>query len=89
MINCKRYRGYNLSKIERFRKIVWDKAKEIVTSGYERKRFLDIASFTNKYDGENTLKKGVVTVKGLTSKKGNKFDANMRYEKITITNSSA
>ncbi|WP_100331042.1 type IA DNA topoisomerase [Bacillus xiapuensis] len=27
------------------------------------------------------LKNGVVTVKGLTSKKGNKFDANMRYEK--------
>jgi DNA topoisomerase-3 len=27
------------------------------------------------------LMNGVVTVKGLTSKKGNKFDANMRYEK--------
>ncbi|MEK4029950.1 DNA topoisomerase [Pseudobacillus sp. FSL P4-0506] len=27
------------------------------------------------------LKNGVVTVKGLTSKKGNKFDANLRYEK--------
>ncbi len=27
------------------------------------------------------LKNGVVTVKGLTSKKGNKFDAKMRYEK--------
>ncbi|HLR68533.1 MAG TPA: DNA topoisomerase, partial [Virgibacillus sp.] len=27
------------------------------------------------------LKNGVVTVKGLTSKKGNKFNANMRYEK--------
>lgn len=27
------------------------------------------------------LKNGVATVKGLTSKKGNKFDANMRYEK--------
>lgn len=27
------------------------------------------------------LKNGVVTVKGLTSKKGNKFDANMKYEK--------
>ncbi|MBE1556286.1 type IA DNA topoisomerase [Sporosarcina limicola] len=27
------------------------------------------------------LKNGVVTVKGLTSKKGNRFDANMRYEK--------
>jgi DNA topoisomerase-3 len=27
------------------------------------------------------LKDGVVTVKGLTSKKGNKFDANLRYEK--------
>ena len=27
------------------------------------------------------LKNGVVLVKGLTSKKGNKFDANLRYEK--------
>ncbi|WP_141603462.1 type IA DNA topoisomerase [Terrilactibacillus laevilacticus] len=27
------------------------------------------------------LKNGVTTVKGLTSKKGNKFDANLRYEK--------
>lgn len=27
------------------------------------------------------LKNGVVTVKGLTSKQGNKFDAQMRYEK--------
>lgn len=27
------------------------------------------------------LKNGVVTVNGLTSKKGNKFNANMRYEK--------
>lgn len=27
------------------------------------------------------LKNGVATVKGLTSKKGNKFDANLRYEK--------
>jgi len=27
------------------------------------------------------LKNGVVAVKGLTSKKGNKFEANMRYEK--------
>ena len=27
------------------------------------------------------LKNGVVTVKGLTSKKGNKFNANMKYEK--------
>ncbi|OKL35683.1 type IA DNA topoisomerase [Domibacillus mangrovi] len=30
---------------------------------------------------KSLLKNGVVTVKGLTSKKGNKFDANMRYEK--------
>lgn len=27
------------------------------------------------------LKNGVVTVEGLTSKNGSKFDANMRYEK--------
>ena len=27
------------------------------------------------------LKNGSAEVKGLTSKKGNKFDANMRYEK--------
>ena len=31
---------------------------------------------------------GVVTVKGLTSKKGNKFDPNMRYEKNQDTNIS-
>lgn len=30
---------------------------------------------------KSLLKNGVVTVKGLTSKKGSKFDANMRYEK--------
>lgn len=30
---------------------------------------------------KSLLKNGVVTVKGLKSKKGNKFDANMRYEK--------
>jgi len=30
---------------------------------------------------KSLLKNGVVTVKGLTSKKGNKFNANMRYEK--------
>ena len=30
---------------------------------------------------KSLLKNGVVTVKGLTSKKGNKFDAQMRYEK--------
>ena len=30
---------------------------------------------------KSLLKDGVVTVKGLTSKKGNKFDANLRYEK--------
>ena len=30
---------------------------------------------------KSLLKNGVVTVKGLTSKKGKKFDANMRYEK--------
>src|SRR5690606_38832702 len=30
---------------------------------------------------KSLLKNGVVTVKGLTSKKGNKFDAVMRYEK--------
>jgi DNA topoisomerase-3 len=30
---------------------------------------------------KNLLKNGVVLVKGLTSKKGNKFDANLRYEK--------
>ena len=30
---------------------------------------------------KSLLKNGVVLVKGLTSKKGNKFDANLRYEK--------
>ncbi|WP_027415690.1 type IA DNA topoisomerase [Aneurinibacillus terranovensis] len=30
---------------------------------------------------KSLLKNGVVTVKGLTSKKGNKFDANLRYKK--------
>ncbi|MCP3740923.1 DNA topoisomerase [Rossellomorea sp. BNER] len=36
---------------------------------------------TSKTMVKTLLKNGVVTVKGLTSKKGNKFDANMRYEK--------
>lgn len=31
------------------------------------------------------LKNGVVTVQGLTNKKGNKFIATMRYEKMRIT----
>jgi DNA topoisomerase III len=35
---------------------------------------------------KSLLKNGVALVKGLTSKKGNKFDAYLRYEKILITN---
>lgn len=35
------------------------------------------------------LKNGVITMKGLTSKKGNKFGANLRYEKITSMNFSS